>query len=194
MHPFWTPDLAEERRARLRKEADDARLAAIAASRRRTERVRVRVLDPADIDSIAGLFERLSWRSRYLRFMSPRRVSTRMVRYFADIDHERHEAVGAFDGERLVGSAHYFQSEDATQAEIAAEIIDGYQRKGIGSWLLRELADLARRRGITHFRATVLAENTSALALLRNMGWPAVTSRDGPELAVTTTIADIGSH
>jgi hypothetical protein len=72
MHPFVSPEFSEERRDRLRKEADTARLAAVAASRRRAERarVRVRVLDPADADSIAGLFERLSWRSRYLRFMS----------------------------------------------------------------------------------------------------------------------------
>jgi GNAT superfamily N-acetyltransferase len=188
-----TPDFAEQRRARLRKEAEAARLAAVAAPGRQSEcALRVRVLGPADLDNIAGLFERLSWRSRYLRFMSPGRITNPMVRYFADVDHERHEAVGAFDDDRLVGSAHYFRVKDAsTHAEIAAEVVDRYQRQGIGTRLLHELAGLARGRGITHFRATVLLENTAALALLSNLGWLAVKRQDGPVLAVTATITEL---
>src|SRR5439155_12461999 len=170
-----------------RKEADAARLAAAASGS--ASRLRCRVLDPSDIDEIKDLFERLSWRSRYLRFMSPRTLTNSMLRYLADVDHQRHEAVGAFDDRRLVGAAHYFRSqEDPTQAEIAAEIVDRYQRTGVGSCLLRELARLARPRGITHFGATMLAENTAAIGLLRSSGWPAVVRLDGPELAIRTTI------
>jgi GNAT superfamily N-acetyltransferase len=190
MHPFMTPELAAQRRARLGEQADVARLAAEAAAGGCRAKVHLRALGPADIDSMAALFDRLSWRSRYLRFMSPRRVTAPMLRYFADIDHRRHEAVGAFARQRLVGSAHFFQfPDDPTQAEIAAEVIDRYQGKGIGSWLLRELASLARPHGITHFYATVLAENVAGLALLRHSGWPAVTRQDGPVLAITTAIA-----
>ena len=185
MHPFISAQIAEERRARLRKEADAARLAAASS----TGRLHCRVLDPSDIDEIEALFERLSWRSRYLRFMSPRNITKSMLRYLADVDHQRHEAVGAFDDRRLVGAAHYFRSqEDPTEAEIAAEIVDRYQRAGVGSCLLRELARLARTRGITHFRATTLAENRAAIGLLRSSGWPAVFRLDGPELAIRTTI------
>jgi GNAT superfamily N-acetyltransferase len=194
MHPFMTPELAEQRRARLREQADAARLAAEGAAgdcRAKGARVHLRALGPTDIDSMAVMFDRLSWRSRYLRFMSPRGVTAPMLRYFADIDHRRHEAVGAFTRRRLVGSAHFFQfPDDPTQAEIAAEVIDRYQGKGIGSCLLRELACLARPHGITHFYATVLAENVAGLALLRNSGWPAVTRQDGPVLAITSVIAD----
>jgi RimJ/RimL family protein N-acetyltransferase len=187
-----TPEIAEQRRARLRKRAAAARLAAEASAGdcgADGAYVHLRALGPDDIDSMADLFDRLSWRSRYLRFMSPRRVTTQMLRYLADIDHHHHEAVGAFDRQRLVGSAHFFRSpEDPTQAEIAAEVIDPYQGKGIGSCLLHELARLARPIGINNFSATVLAENTAALALLRGSGWPAVTHQDGPVLAITTAI------
>jgi len=194
VHPFMTEQIAKDRRARLRKQADDARLAAAATSGcpAKAARVRLRPLDLADLKNIATLFDRLSLRSRYLRFMSRRVVAPSTVLYFAAVDHDRHEAVGAFDGERLVGSAHYFRSgEDATEAEIAAEVIDRDQGKGIGSCLLRELARLARPRGISHFSATVLAENAAALALLHKSGWPAATHQDGPELAITATINGI---
>jgi GNAT superfamily N-acetyltransferase len=192
MHPFVTQELAAQHLARLRKEADDAHLAVAARSAcgAKSGRLHLRPLDLADLKSIAALFERLSWRSRYLRFMSPREVPPATVLYFASVDHARHEAVGAFDKDHLVGSAHYFRSrEDPSEAEIAAEVIDGYQGKGIGSCLLHELARLARPRGITHFSATVLAENTAALGLVRNSGWPSVTRQDGPVLDIRTAIA-----
>src|SRR5436305_2571747 len=131
MHPSMTPEIAAQRRDRLRKQVSAARLAAEASARDcRVDGapVQLRALGPDDIDSMAVLFDGLSWRSRYLRFMSPRRMTAPMLRYLADIDHQHHEAVGAFDHQRLVGSAHFFRTpDDPTQAEIAAEVIDPYQ-------------------------------------------------------------------
>ena len=190
MHHFWTAQVAADHRARLRSEADDARLVAAAKQGRiDAARLRIRVLDPSDVEHMADLFGSLSWISRYRRFMSPREMSPSMLRYLAAIDHERHEAVGAFDDGRLVGAAHYFRlQEDPTQAEIGAEISDPYQHAGVGTALLRELAELACPRGITHFVANVFAENSAALGLLRASGWPRVSHLDGPVVAVTTAI------
>jgi acetyltransferase len=134
--------------------------------------------------------ERLSSRSRYLRFMSPiRTVSGSMLAYLAAVDHNRHEAVGAFDDRLLVGAVHYFRSAtDPTRADIAGEVTDRYQRKGVGSRLLRVLGRTARERGITHFDARVLVENRPAVSLLRHSGWRADITYDGPELAIAMTL------
>jgi GNAT superfamily N-acetyltransferase len=133
---------------------------------------------------MAGLFERLSLRSRYLRFFSPLdKVSAPTILRLASVDHDRHEAVGAFEHRSLVASAHYFRSaEDSTTAEIAVEVADDHQRHGVGPCLLRALARLAQQRGITHFTASVLAENRAALAMLHHSGWPAVARLSGPEI------------
>ena len=61
-------------------------------------------------------------------------------------------------------------------------------------YLARELATLARPRGITHFSATVLAENAAALAVIRKSEWPRVAQRDGPVIDITATIAGTDSR
>jgi GNAT superfamily N-acetyltransferase len=185
--------LANDRRAQFQREAAAARLATKAKARKRSlaaDRLQTRVLDPSDIEEMAALFSRLSSRSRYLRFMSPiRTVSAGTLAYLAAVDHERHEAVGAFDDRLLVGAAHYFRSAtDPTSAEIAAEVEDRYQRKGVGSRLLCELGRIAHQRGITRFNARVLCENTAAVSLLRDSSWRASATLDGPELAFALTI------
>jgi RimJ/RimL family protein N-acetyltransferase len=149
--------------------------------------VELRTLDVDDIDHVAALYERMSPRSRYLRFLSPStKVSSTTIRHLASVDHERHEALGVFEDGELVGSAHYFRSlEDPTRAEISVEVDDAFHRLGLGTCLLRELARLARRRGVTHFTATVFAENQAVLALLDHAGWPRTSRYDGPELILT---------
>lgn len=195
MHRSLSAQLAEDRRVRLVREAAAARLAEPASTDAPVvdaSRLQVRVLEPSDLDAIGALLRRLSARSRYLRFMSPiHSVSTGAVRHLAAVDHERHEAVGAFHDGVLVGATHsYRRADDPTRAEIAVEISDDYQRNGIGARLLRELAALARTRGITHFSAGVLHENTAALALLRRTGWPMATSVNGAELTITLALPE----
>jgi GNAT superfamily N-acetyltransferase len=192
MYPPFSEQLAADRRARLQKEGADSRLAAHARGGRSADaaRLQIRVLDPTDIDEIAALFRHLSSRSRYLRFMSPiRTVSASTLSYLAAVDHQRHEAVGAFEDHLLVGAVHYFQSAaDPTRAEIAAEVTDRYQGKGVGSRLLRELGRIARERGIAYFDSRVLVENRAAISMLRHSGWPTTAAFDGPELAIAMTI------
>jgi len=56
-------------------------------------------------------------------------------------------------------------------AEVAVAVIDEFQRRGLGSVLLAELARVARQHGIKTFQLIVLPENREMLALLRKMGW-----------------------
>lgn len=193
MHSSVSVQLANERRARFQSEAAAARLAAQARTQKRSQtadRLETRVLDPSDIEEMAAMYVGLSSRSRYLRFMSPiRTVSARTLAYLANVDHERHEAVGAFDDRHLVGAAHYFRSAtDPASAEIAAEVTDRYQGMGVGSRLLCELGRIARQREITRFEARVLSENTAAVSWARGSGWRAVTTLDGPEIALAIAI------
>lgn len=151
------------------------------------EEVELRTIDVDDIDHVTALFDRMSPQSKYLRFLSPSsKVSSATIRHLASVDHDRHEALGVFEDGELVGSAHYFRSlDDPTRAEISVEVDDAFHRLGLGTCLLRELAQLARRSGITHFTATVLAENSAVLALLDHAGWPRASRYDGPELILT---------
>jgi GNAT superfamily N-acetyltransferase len=191
VHPFFHEQLAHDRRSRLQREADIGRLTR-STKLTSTNRLRVRPLEPGDIDAMAALYGGLSPRSRTLRFMSPiHKVPAAVLEHLADIDHDGHEALGAFKGGTLMASAHWFRLEHrASFAEVGTEVTDDYQRRGVGSRLLRLLGSRARAVGIRQFGATVLAENAGALALIRATGWPVTSEADGPQLTVATTLAD----
>lgn len=133
--------------------------------------VLIRQVQSGDAPLLADGFARLSAESRQLRFlMSKTRLTPAELRYFTEIDHHDHEALGALnpvDG-RGLGVARYIRhAEDPEGAEVAVTVIDEWQRRGLGTALLNRLADRARQEGILHFTALVSSDNAGVLGLLR---------------------------
>ena len=63
--------------------------------------VLIRQVHSADAPLLADGFARLSTRSRQLRFLTPKKeLSPAELRYFTDVDHHDHEALGALDAPR----------------------------------------------------------------------------------------------
>ena len=63
----------------------------------------IRPVRPADDGLLAEGFARLSDRSRRMRFLGPKEaLSAAELRYFTDVDHRDHEALGALDHVRGV--------------------------------------------------------------------------------------------
>ena len=135
--------------------------------------VLIRPVRPVDAPLLADGFARLSARSRQLRFLTPKKeLSPAELRYFTDVDHHDHEALGALnhaDG-RGVGIARYVRDADDPQAaEIAVTIMDDWQGRGLGTELVAQLSERARSEGIRRFTALVAADNPAMAGLLRNV-------------------------
>jgi GNAT superfamily N-acetyltransferase len=205
MRAYLGADLVSARSARFTSEAETARTAARVRRRRVSraaeptrlaDRLCIRALEPADVGHLRSLFTRLSMRSRRMRYLAPlRSVSEATLRVLASIDHENHEALGAFDEGELIAAAHYVRDRaDAGRAEISVEVADSHQRRGIGQRLLNDLAGLARQRGITEFSATALRENAGVLAMVHNSQWPFLVRQSGPELDIALTITDVAAR
>ena len=125
-------------------------------------KVLIRQVRSADAPLLADGFARLSARSRQMRFLTPKKeLSPAELRYFTDVDHHDHEALGALDHAdgRGVGIARYVRDADDPQAaEIAVTIVDDWQGRGLGTELLAQLSGRARE-GIRRFTALVAADN-----------------------------------
>jgi len=137
-------------------------------------KVVIRQVQPADAPLLADGFARLSGKSRQMRFLSRKdRLSAAELRYFTDLDHRDHEALGALDQAdgRGVGVARYVRdAKDPRAAEVAVTIVDDWQGRGLGTELLARLSDRARQAGICRFTATVAYGNAAMAAILQKMG------------------------
>jgi EmrB/QacA subfamily drug resistance transporter len=136
-------------------------------------KVVIRPVRSADAPLLADGFTRLSPESRRLRFLRRKdELTPAELRYFTDVDHHDHEALGALDraGGRGVGIARYVRDTgDPQSAEIAVTIVDDWQGRGLGAELLAQLSGRARAEGIHRFTALVSADNAAMAALLRSV-------------------------
>ena len=135
----------------------------------------IRPIRAADEPGLLALFHRLSSRSRYQRFFSPMpRLPQRWLHQLANVDYRERLALVA---ERpsgaaleLVGVARYEPAGMPDSCEIALVVEDRWQARGLGTILLDELLRAAEARGVTRFRAFVLADNVRMLTLLARLG------------------------
>jgi ribosomal protein S18 acetylase RimI-like enzyme len=127
----------------------------------------IRPLRNGDTDTVAALFARLASPSRPRRFCSAKpRLSDAELRVLARVDGDHHVLVGYLDGDpQPAGVGRLVR--DGSAAEVAFEVADPYQGRGIGSILAHELAADARAAGITELVATVCGDNPPAVSLLR---------------------------
>jgi GNAT superfamily N-acetyltransferase len=131
-------------------------------------------LHGGDRAAVLDVFEGMSERSRRLRYHGPKPVLREAdVERLVDVGCCGREAVAALDlvTGKVVGTARFVRdSDDPRSAEVAFEVVDDCQRRGVGRRLLDELTSLARRQGIERFHAAVVPGNDAALALLRGAG------------------------
>jgi RimJ/RimL family protein N-acetyltransferase len=135
------------------------------------ETLRIRPIRPDDEPRLVVLYDRLSRRTAYQRFFTVmRRLPSDWVHYFANVDYRRRLALVAeretVAGLEIVGVGRYEPSDEETTGEVAFVLEDGYQGQGLGAVLLDAVVRAGTERGLTRFRAFVLAENRRMLSLL----------------------------
>ena len=132
----------------------------------------IRPIEPDDRALVRILYEELSDRSKRMRFLVPSNdLRDEDLDYLTDVDHKRHEAMVALDGERLVGVARYVRApRDRESAEVAVVVADDRQNEGIGTQLLDRLTERARENGIARYTALVSEDNDVVLDALERAG------------------------
>lgn len=162
--------------------------------------VRIRPLRPDDLEREREFVTRLSPRTRYLRTQySAAEPTPGDIERLLDLDYHERLAVAALvtddDGvERIVGVSRYARIETSTHAECAVVVADDWQGCGLGSELMRSLADAASARGYTCLEGTALAENARLVNWARRFGFDVRTEPNtGGELRVTIQLQGLAS-
>jgi acetyltransferase len=141
-------------------------------SHKNGETLRIRPIRPDDEPRLVELYNRLSCHTAYQRFFTVmRRLPSDWVHYFANVDYRRRLALVAeretVAGVELIGvGRRYEPSDEEATGEVAFVPEDGYQGQWLGAVLLDAVVRAGTERGLTRFRAYVLAENHGMLRLL----------------------------
>jgi RimJ/RimL family protein N-acetyltransferase len=155
----------------------------------------VRPIAAADKQRLATAYARMSDDSRRRRFFTAASApAARDLIYFTEVDHHGHEAMVGIDpaSGALVGAAHYARVPGTDgDAELSAEVVDDWQRRGVATALLAALTDRARREGVRRFVAIVSEENLPVIGMLERAG--ATRCRVAGELAYGIEIPEIGT-
>jgi acetyl coenzyme A synthetase (ADP forming)-like protein len=139
--------------------------------------VRIRASHPTDESAIVAFLEGLSEESRRLRFRTDSVDLGATARHWSGIDCEDCCVLAVVGGE-VVGQASY-ERLAADRALVAFTVTDSFQGRGLGTLLLKRLAEAADEDGVAVFEAEVLAENDKMLELFRDSGF-AVTMKSEP--------------
>jgi acetyltransferase len=136
--------------------------------------VAIRPIAPGDGPVLSAAYERLSDETKYRRFMAVKpHLSGTDLRYLTNTDGTRHVALLATEvdrPDRILGVARFVRlANDPETAEFAVVVGDPYQGEGIGSALMRRLAEVAVGSGVKRLLGTMLADNTAAHKLTQRL-------------------------
>jgi len=150
----------------------------------------VRPIKPSDIPLIEDFHSKQSDESIYFRFFAPlKRLSPRDLHRFTHIDYHDRVALVAVVRGGIVGIGRY-DRVSPTSAEVAFNISDHFQGRGIGSVMLEHLAAIAQEEGITKFVAEVLPQNRKMLSVFSEAGYVVSRRFEDGVVSVSFDIAD----
>jgi acetyl coenzyme A synthetase (ADP forming)-like protein len=147
-----------------------------------------------DAEALLEFFSGLSERSLYLRFHGFPALGPRLVEPLLEPDWQERGALLGSLGGRVVAVANWVRLRDPGVAEVAFAVSDDFQRRGIGTRLLEQLAARAAQAGVEEFVAEVLHDNDRMLGVFRDAGFAVTRAGEGGELEIRLAIASTDTY
>ena len=144
------------------------------------EEVVIRPIRPEDEPTIVEFHKKLSERSVYLRYFQPLKFSQRTAHErlmricFIDYNREMALVVERQNEQKqpeIVAVSRMSKMHGVPEAELAALVLDGFQRKGLGSELYRRMLEIARDEKLRKVHSNMLVENIEMRAVCRRLGF-----------------------
>lgn len=149
-----------------------------------------RPVKPTDETALSEMLYSLSASSVRTRYIAQTvGFSHKDVQQLTNIDYSQDVSivgtVPGVSGEQVVAVAQYYLDPKTQAAEVAFLVQDEWQKKGLGTFLLAYLTQIAKRRGVKRFYAKVLPSNKPMLAIFHNSGYKVKTEFDGEVYSIT---------
>jgi acyl-CoA hydrolase/GNAT superfamily N-acetyltransferase len=140
------------------------------------ERILLRPLRPTDERGLQEFFHGLPRDGPYVRFLSVMRVFPRRnLQELLGVDHDKEMSVvgvvGEIGVEKVIALGRYTLDEETNVAEVDFAVWPEWRGKGVASYLLNHLIEIAKSKQIAGFIAHVDPDNQSAMAVFHNTGY-----------------------
>jgi GNAT superfamily N-acetyltransferase len=131
--------------------------------------LKIRPIRPSDEDGMRRLFYNFSDESKYLRyFTTVRTMPHQNMQKYIQVDYKKSLSIVAVlqigHSERIIAEARY-ASQDGKRYEMAFLVDESFHGKGIGSFLVNYLIQIAKETGIKTLYADVLRQNEKMLTV-----------------------------
>jgi GNAT superfamily N-acetyltransferase len=138
--------------------------------------VTIRALRKEDAGFEREFIRNLSPESRWMRFLGQiGEPSDALIRKLTELDYQHDMAFIALSREggilHEVGVSRYSLAADGQSCECAVTVADAWQGKGLGTILMRDLIDIARKRGVRSMFSIDANENERMRELARDLGF-----------------------
>jgi GNAT superfamily N-acetyltransferase len=138
-------------------------------------KVLMRPIKPTDEPLEREFFYALSDETIYSRFFQYlKSLPHEKLQHLVNIDYQDEMAIvgviGPPDNEEFICIGRYNRDPATNFAEVPFVVRDDYQNRGLGTYLLKYLGQIAQERGIYGFKAEVLATNKKMLRVLHKLG------------------------
>jgi acetyltransferase len=149
----------------------------------------VRPVRPEDEPLYPAFFARVTEQDLRLRFFAPVRTFTHIfIARFTQLDYARAMAFIALEeasGEML-GVVRLHADANYDSGEYAILVRSDLKGCGLGWQLMQMIVDYARAEGLRRIEGQVLAENTTMLAMCRELGFTIAPDAQDPEIRLVT--------
>ncbi|MEK7467006.1 MAG: GNAT family N-acetyltransferase [Planctomycetota bacterium] len=136
-----------------------------------------RPLRPDDERLLRAFFYSHSPETVYQRYgASLKSLTPQQIQDQCALDYDSEMAIAGFvrdgEGERLIALGRYELERSSGFADLNFAVSEDFQGRGVGTWLFKRLARVARERGIGGFTGVVLAGNARMMGIFHKSGEP----------------------
>ncbi len=139
----------------------------------------IRPIRPEDEPLMVKFHQQLSEQSVYMRYFQPlkldQRVAHERLTRICFVDYDRDIALVAevkcAAGSEVAAVGRLSKTHGADEAEVALLVNDKFQRRGLGTELLRRLVEIGRAEKLACLTAEILAENHAMQRICEKLGF-----------------------
>jgi GNAT superfamily N-acetyltransferase len=123
------------------------------------------------------LFYRFSDQAVYYRYFSPiKTMPYSKMQEYVNVDYKNTMSIVGLVGDpgsgTIIAEGRYIRMPDPQWADVAFVVDEAYQGKGIATYMLLFLIEIAKENGIKGFKADVLASNKPMLKVFEKAQYP----------------------